>query len=199
MRTWLPFVAYLTAYALLHSVLAAESVKRWAADCLGSAFAGYRFAYVVVSCALLIPLLWLPHPEGTLYRIDGTLAILLRATQALGAAGFLWTLGHFDTGQFLGLTQLRTGITDDRDEHAPLSASGPFRLCRHPLYVSSALILVANPDMNHTSATFTLWCLAYFLIGSAFEENRLLALHGEPYRLYQQATPRFIPTVFPGP
>ncbi|MBK37094.1 MAG: hypothetical protein CME26_16390 [Gemmatimonadetes bacterium] len=65
------YLGYLVLYAILHSLLATEAVKQTASRRLGRAYAGYRFVYVVLSVGLLLPLLWLPEPEGIGYTVEG--------------------------------------------------------------------------------------------------------------------------------
>lgn len=199
MREGLVFAGTLVAYALIHSLFSADRVKQRVANLLGPAFAGYRFAYVVFSTVLLIPLLWVPKPDGILYAVSAPLNLAFRTLQIAALAGFVWTLRHFDNGQFLGVTQLRTGLQSDRDEEGSFSATGPFRWCRHPLYLFSSLLLAANPVVTSTHAIFTLWAILYFYFGSFLEERRLLDAHGDAYANYREVTPRFIPSIRPSP
>lgn len=183
--TWLIPSLYLLFYAGVHSLLAAQRVK----DHITAWFPGiaphYRLLYSIFSLLTLIPLPFLPRPGGVFYIVPSPYSYALYAVQILGITGFLWSLRHTDAGYFIGYTHNNTPET--------LTTEGAYGLCRHPLYLFSAITLLASPNMTHAYALLTAWALLYFWIGSCIEERRLICAFGNPYRVYQLQTPRFIP------
>lgn len=183
---------YLLIYAIIHSLLATIAVKNKIAHFLPHGLTYYRLIYTILSLFLLMPLPFLPWPTGTLYTIVSPWSYLFYVIRLIGLIGFLWTLRHIDLGQFLGWSQNHTH-TPERDEDTPLITSGPYRLCRHPLYFFISLALIGNPHMTDTDALLTGWTVIYFYIGSYFEERRLHRIFGPVYQTYCQNTPRLLP------
>lgn len=103
-------------------------------------------------------------------------------------AGFLliWTL------RSLGRNLTDTVVT--RKEHT-LVTGGPYRLVRHPFYLSAALAIAAialaaaNGFVSGTGAL----ALVLIAIRTRKEEKLLLARFGEDYRRYMERTGRFVP------
>lgn len=178
---------YLIGYAILHSLLAMDRVKTLLHPIISARY--YRLIYSILSTLLLIPLYYLPWPHGTLYHIEAPWALVLHGIQIIGLVGFWWATRHTDMGDFLGWAHLKGSC----EANAKLITTGPYRLCRHPLYLFGSLIFVAHPQMSHTLALITLWLLLYFWIGSYIEERRLVQQFGDPYLQYQATTPRLIP------
>jgi protein-S-isoprenylcysteine O-methyltransferase Ste14 len=77
-----------------------------------------------------------------------------------------------------------------------LMSSGPYSLCRNPLYVGSILAAVGI-GLQTQMLTFGILggvvCWAIFRAVVTQEERYLLAQFGEPYRRYCETTPRFLP------
>jgi protein-S-isoprenylcysteine O-methyltransferase Ste14 len=77
-----------------------------------------------------------------------------------------------------------------------LVTEGPYSLCRHPLYALSFIgglgLGIASGSLALTAITALV--LAVLLAGAArTEERRLAELHGEAFRDYAAATPRWLP------
>lgn len=178
--------AYLVAYAGLHSLLAADRVKDAVASCCPRFFRRYRLTYTVISLVTLYPLIPLSAGSPTLYVVEGHERWVMRLVQAIGLAGFAWSVRAIDLGRFLGW---RSATVDDET----LATGGPYRVCRHPLYFFASLFLAAKPTVTAAYALFTVWTVAYFWIGSWVEERRLLASYGSAYREYRDAVPHFLP------
>ena len=74
----------------------------------------------------------------------------------------------------------------------PLATGGLNAFVRHPLYSGLFLVLWARVSNDLTLAT-ALWGSLYLVIGSRFEERRLLRVYGEAYARYRAAVPAFVP------
>ena len=75
-------------------------------------------------------------------------------------------------------------------------ASGPYSLCRNPLYVFSvigAFGVGAQTGSLSVGLAFALACWGVFLIVARREESYLGTAFGKTYRRYYERTPRFLP------
>lgn len=77
-----------------------------------------------------------------------------------------------------------------------LVTTGPYALCRHPLYVASLLILVSLAIFLLSASVLAaagLLAILYagFVVPS--EERHALACFGDEYRAFMLVTPRFLP------
>jgi protein-S-isoprenylcysteine O-methyltransferase Ste14 len=77
-----------------------------------------------------------------------------------------------------------------------LTTWGPYRLCRHPLYLGSALVIAGFclllPDLVNVLAVLALIAVLYGLT-IVREERRLAIKYGDAWRSYVAATPRLLP------
>jgi protein-S-isoprenylcysteine O-methyltransferase Ste14 len=75
-------------------------------------------------------------------------------------------------------------------------ASGPYSLCRNPLYVFSfigAFGVGAQTGSLSVGAVFAIACWLVFRVVTAREETFLASTFGAAYRAYLARTPRFLP------
>jgi protein-S-isoprenylcysteine O-methyltransferase Ste14 len=133
-------------------------------------------------------------PDGPLYRLDGWIRFLFHGVQILGAVLLLWT--PWDLKEFIGLRQWkrqRTGEGEAQGRNERLFAGKGYGLVRHPLYLGCSLLLAFHPVQTRNSAATAAAAIAYFYIGTFFEERRMERKFGEAYRAYQRRVPRFFP------
>jgi protein-S-isoprenylcysteine O-methyltransferase Ste14 len=106
----------------------------------------------------------------------------------------LWT--PWDLKEFIGLRQWERhrkgeGETPGRNER--LFTGKGYGLVRHPLYLGCSLLLAFHPVQTRNSFASAVAIVAYFYLGTFFEERRLVRQFGEEYRAYQRRVPRFLP------
>ncbi|KAF0163607.1 MAG: hypothetical protein FD157_2937 [Rhodocyclaceae bacterium] len=178
-------------YFVLHSVLAALSVKAWVAGRWPQFMRSYRIVFNVVSTVTLIPVLWLVYgvESDWLWQWRGAWAWLSNGV-ALAAILCLLVSGRsYDMGEFLGLRQLSA---QGNDQPESFTVSTLHRFVRHPWYCIG-LVLIWTRDMNGPLLVSALMITAYFVVGSKLEEGKLLAIYGETYRRYMGKVPGLIP------
>jgi len=112
-----------------------------------------------------------------------------------GIAVLAVALLGYDRQRFLGLTQLKA---PDAPVDEALRVDGLHRFVRHPLYSGLFLVLWGHAQTEFALAT-AVWGSLYLLIGTIFEERRLVALYGEAYIAYRARVPAFIPWRRAGP
>ena len=186
------------AFGLFHSVTVSEPYERWARSVMGEErFRAYhRLLFTLYSAAATAAVLLYVRalPDVPLYRIDGWVRILFHGMQILGASLLLWT--PWDMKEFVGLRQWerhRKGEEDAQGRNERLFTGKGYGLVRHPLYLGCSLLLAFHPDQSRNSAATAAAVIAYFYIGTFFEERRLVRQFGEGYRAYQRSVPRLFP------
>ncbi len=189
-------------FAFLHSLLASNRIKKSFANKFGDLIAFYRFAYVLFA----IISFWMiynfaPHEDLIIYDLPFPFDFLILVPQFLGLAGFLWTLKYFSSKEFLGINQIvrwrsKEYNTADLDEELYFRIEGPYKFCRHPLYFFSIIFLLFRPEMDLFYLNFLICIIAYFYIGSIYEEKKLTEKFGDEYVKYQKNTPRIFPFFF---
>ena len=192
------FLAFLwLLYYTIHSLLAAEFVKKSASRVMGKGFRVYRLAYNLFSILGFVAIWYYQRqmaleyvfaPNELHFLIGGILIILGIAIGVLVFYQYRWQ-------EFFGIDQLRI--------HSPKPASilvthGFHKHVRHPLYFAGIFILVGN-FLLHTSLQvliFTLITLIYLIVGTILEEKKLINEFGDAYRDYQKKVKMLIPYIF---
>lgn len=174
---------------MLHSVLASATAKQVTGRLFG---AWERLAYNTIAvlhsgAVVAIGYLWLGGGSAGSFDLPAFATAGLWASFGLGSVILLAACRHYDSGRFTGLR----AVSPDADPE-PLHTSGLHRYVRHPLYSGSFLILFGIADGPFGLAT-CLWASLYLVIGTFFEERRLMGIYGDAYRTYRSAVPAFIP------
>ncbi|MEM7652027.1 MAG: isoprenylcysteine carboxylmethyltransferase family protein [Pseudomonadota bacterium] len=180
------------SFGVAHSVLASARAKS-VLSALGSS---YRLAYNWIA-ALHVAAVWLIGKtflatNATSWSLPQVLDLVLWAGAVAGALILLLAFRAYDTGKFLGLSQYKEKTSIDAMDNEPLSVGGLNRYMRHPLYTGAILLLFCVVRDEFSLAT-ACWATAYFIVGAAFEEKRLIARYGQDYLDYRQRVPMFIP------
>ncbi len=186
------------AFALFHSVTVSEPYERWAQRVMREdRFRAYhRLLFTLYSGAATAAVLLYVRslPDFPLYRIDGWGRFLFHGVQILGAGLLLWT--PWDLMEFVGLRQWerqRKGNGETPGGTDLLFTGKGYGLVRHPIYLGCSLLLAFHPAQTRNSAATAAAVIAYFYIGTFFEERRLVRMFGEEYRKYQKRVPRLLP------
>ncbi len=196
------FILGFVLWAVLHSLTAAQWLKNWVRAGIGERYfqAFYRLGYNLVSFGTLIPvfLLYLALPDVPLWSVPAPWRWLMNAVQLAGLAGLTVSLLQTRALAFAGIQQVLDFLAGREDPDPAglgetLVVGGIYRYIRHPLYSFSMLLLWFAPDFSRNYLVLVVLISAYFLIGSIFEERRLLADFGPDYAVYQRQVPRFIP------
>lgn len=176
------------AYFALHSLLASRRLKALAVARWPTAARRYRLAYNLLAALALLPIgAWmLFHPGPVFWAWHGTAAWIANGLALLALLGFQLSARHYDMKSFLGLRpELPTAA-------GMLHISPWHRYVRHPWY-SLALVIIWTRDMNAAMLVSALCLSAYLVIGSRFEEAKLIAEFGDTYRRYRARVPGLLP------
>ncbi len=180
-------------YGLLHSLTASLKFKAWFRSRFPRAWPAYRLGYNLLSALLLLPLLWLlgSWQGPPLWQWPGAPGWLMNGIAVAALAGFVASLRLYQTGEFLGLAQLRRRSPELHDQ-APLRIAWPHRYVRHPWYFLGLLIIWTR-EMHAAWLVTAVVLTLYLVIGSRLEEKKLIECHGERYRRYRDAVPGLVP------
>lgn len=181
------------AYAGLHSLLAALTVKAWVTRRWPKLAPNYRLSYNAIAIVMVLPLLWATYaiPGDWLWRWTGLAGWLANGLALAALAGFYLSTRHYDMGEFLG-TRARQEQRQDAVEHEGLHISAFHRFVRHPWY-ALGLLLIWTRDMNAPLLVSAVAITLYFVIGSRLEERKLETHFGAAYRDYRKKVPGLIP------
>jgi methanethiol S-methyltransferase len=180
------------AFFLQHSLMVRAPVRsRMArlvpAHALGAAYSvasGLALAAVVV--------LW-QRAGSPLAAASGPAWWIGPAVAALALAAFAWgarSLRRFDP---FGAHAILDHLRDRPPRPSSLSIHGPYRWVRHPLYLSTLVVIWSSPVLTADRLLFDLLWTAWIVVGTALEERDLVAELGEPYRAYRRRVPMLLP------
>jgi protein-S-isoprenylcysteine O-methyltransferase Ste14 len=122
--------------------------------------------------------------------------LILRVIFFLAIAGVAWTI--WALGIFVNF-RLQPMVDDLRGRQSASDLGterGPYRWIRHPLYLSSLLMIWSYPDLTLDRFLFNLLFTVWVIVAILLEERGLVATFGESYRNYQREVPVLIPLRF---
>lgn len=172
-----------------HSLLASARVRAWLVARAGAAHRVVYNGIAVVHVAAVAAVGWMLLGDAPAFALPDLLRWAMTAVALGGVVFMLWALRFYDTGRLLGTAQLRH---PQAAEDEPLRLDGPHSWMRHPLYTAGFLILWGRALDPFGLAT-AVWASAYLVVGTLFEERKLLRLYGAAYAAYRRDTPMYLP------
>lgn len=181
-------------YGIIHSAFASVPVKNWMAAQFGLGNPKlYRLFYVMQSSLFSVIYLSLVFilPDRVIYIIPVPWLFVFLLIDL--AAAFCAYLGLKQTGisSFLGLEFLFT--RENSLQTQSLNTGGFYRYVRHPVYFFSLILIWLLPIMSWNILAFNIGATAYLIIGSHYEERKLIQDFGQEYLDYQKQVPAFWP------
>jgi len=195
------FILAFIGFAILHSILANEYLKKRLFEKYPSLRYYYRAFYNTIAL-ITFGLIWffVPVEHIEIYSIQSPYHYFFHFFQLIGFIGLLFSV-RFMSGSFSGVKQLNDAFKQqkpiyflDEPGYEKLYTGGPFGYIRHPLYSFSMLVLFFHPYMTLKWLLFSICCLTYFVIGSKLEEKKLLLRYEQAYQTYRDKVPAFIPS-----
>ncbi len=185
-------------FSFLHSILASEKLKFIVAKKFGNVIAFYRLVYNIFSLISLYLIYELsPKPHVILYDLSNPLDIIVLIPQLSALAGIFWAFKYICVKEFIGINQIkkffRGQYSSKLDEEMTLTIDGPYKYMRHPVYFFAIMFLLFRPTMDLFYLTFFICIVAYFYVGSIFEEKKLVRYFGDIYLKYQKSVPKIFP------
>ncbi|MEO5365780.1 MAG: hypothetical protein H7831_05395 [Magnetococcus sp. WYHC-3] len=192
---WVEYAALWAAFGLGHSFMAGAGFKvRWVAW-LGRWGGAERLIYNAIALLWVLALLtWgrINLPRIPLWQPHGAVLWGLALVQGAAVLMLLLALRGYDLGRFAGWRQWRAARSGQPLAPEPLVLTALHGWTRHPLYTGTLLLLWARPLDTLVLAT-NLCATGYLLVGSQWEERRLLAQYGAVYAAYRDRVPALCP------
>lgn len=187
-------VLLILLFAAQHSVMARPGFKHWWKSIVPTPIE--RSTYVLLSCVVLIVLMWQWRAMPTVvWHVDHPAARAVLWT--LFAAGWLSVplvsllINHFD---LFGTRQVWLYLRNQAYTHLPFRTPMVYNRIRHPLYVGWMVAFWTTPTMTVGHLLFAAGMSLYMLVAIRFEERDLIRYHGPVYEAYRQRVPMLIPT-----
>ncbi len=176
-------------YFLLHSVLAADSVKSFFEGNLKSVFRYYRIVYSLISTIGLFLLILFNASvvPVLLFKSEGWVRYLSLMLATLGVLVISQAFREYRFSTFIGL----------RREANEFARSGILNQVRHPIYSGTILIVLGFLLFNPTLSTLiSVACiLVYLPVGIHLEEKKLIKQFGDEYISYKKLVPSIFPKI----
>jgi len=119
--------------------------------------------------------------------------LVLRLIFVLAIAGVAWTIWALGLFVNFRLQPMVDDLRDKRSVSRLIKDRGPYRWSRHPLYLSSLLMIWSYPDLTLDRLLFNLFFTIWVIVARIFEERDLVAVNGAAYRNYKREVPMLIP------
>jgi methanethiol S-methyltransferase len=179
----------LAIWGVVHSFLASHLAKDLFRLKVGS-MDFYRLAYNIFAAISFLPILYLMAtlPNQLVYEVPSPWNLVMFGGQLLSIIFLFIAFLQTDSLSFIGLRQLY-----EKEKSGALVIHGLYKVVRHPLYTFSLLFLWLTPSVSQNSLTVYIGSTLYILIGTYFEERKLLHEFGEAYSDYKKSTPMLIP------
>ncbi len=179
-----------------HSSMVRKSMRHWMSQFVQERYLGLTYTFASSAVLIALVVLW-QESAVVLASADGALRVTLRAIFFVAVAGSLWGTWSVKGADLFGAEAvLRQSAT--MSSPAPMIVRGPYRWVRHPIYLTTLLMIWSYPDITADrlllSGLFSVW----MLVGIVLEERDLVASYGAAYRDYQRRVPMLIPYRMPG-
>ena len=186
-------------FGVSHSFLASNFIKQRIVEEAGNKIAYYRLFYNVSSLITFFVIYEIsPKPDVVIYDLNYPWDFVILVFQILSLFGLIWSAKPINLKEFLGISQIKRYFENkynslDLDEHSDLVVTGAYKFSRHPIYFFSILFLGFRPIMDVFYLTFFICIIVYFVVGSIYEEKKLVKKFGVKYTEYQKRVPGLIP------
>ncbi len=175
-----------------HSLMARKPIRERLARFLPLQYSGAFYA-VASGIAVLVLVVFWQEAAYTLVSPQGFIRLILRAIFVLAIAGVAWTIWALGIFVNFRLQPMVNDLRGKQSESILITDRGPYRWIRHPLYLSSLLMIWSYPDLTLDRLLFNFLFTVWVIVAILLEERGLVATFGESYRNYQRRVPMLIP------
>jgi len=184
-------------WCIIHSGMISLTVTNYLKKRLGDYFRFYRLFYNLVALTTLVIII--PYStnlkEQVLFRWDGywlivQLSLLIIVIILLISGG-----RKYDMLQFLGLRQIKSGRSHSTlNKTDEIDTSGILSITRHPWYLGAIIFIwIDFKDLYISTSIINIILTIYLVIGTVFEERKLINEYGDKYRDYKAKVSMLFP------
>ena len=178
-------------FFLQHSGMIRKPFRRWMSRFVVERYAGVVYTLASAVAVLALVILW-QESSMMLASAEGYYRTSLRAIFFVALVVSLWGTWSVKSADLFGAEALLRKPVETTPP-APIVVRGPYRWVRHPIYLTTLLMIWSHPDLTADrllfNGLFTLW----IIVGTWLEERDLVAIYGSAYREYQRRVPMLIP------
>jgi protein-S-isoprenylcysteine O-methyltransferase Ste14 len=187
-------------YCALHSYLISAGFTDLMNRLLRSYYAFYRLLYILISLALLIPLIRYTGQADTtiIINYEYPLSIARHALIAGSLSMFFYAFFfNYDSLSFFGIRQIMNYKKGEkRGSSTDIRKNGLLGIIRHPMYFTLIIYLWCQ-TFRVMDIVINAVLTMYIIIGTRLEEKKLVSEYGDAYIKYQQEVPMLIPFTKP--
>jgi hypothetical protein len=178
-------------FFLQHSGMIRNRTQRWMSQFIPEYYLGAVFSIVSALLLLALVILW---QESTVVfaSAEGIYRLALRALFFLSIAGQIWGTWSLKSADLFGTKALLCNRSETQLP-SPIVIGGPYRWIRHPLYLTTLLMIWSQPDLSADRLLFNVLFTVWIIAGTVLEERDLIGVYGDDYRKYQLSVPMLIP------
>ena len=182
-----------TVYFFIHSLLAANFVKKKCEHILPFLFPYYRILFNVIAIAgLLIMINITLSDKKLLFDTNSAINVISHFLFFSGLIVLGIASNSFDLKEFFGLNKQQMNAKNK------LVTKGIYKYVRHPLYTGTILV-TAGCFLNLPTLSvlvFLILTFIYIEIGSRLEEQKLKEEFGNEYIEYCKTVKRYFPFIY---
>ncbi|ODS31484.1 MAG: NnrU protein [Candidatus Scalindua rubra] len=162
----------------------------------------YRIVYNLISLITYSNIVYFVNNSAEIFLIPQPLRYIFIIISFIGFLIAAIAFFQTDALEFLGIKQVWRFFTKEKESskklfgYDKLVVNGMFRFVRHPMYFGVSLVFLFNPFISTLTLTDRICAVSYLVIGTYFEEKRMLRVFGTEYKFYKENVPRFIPYKF---
>ena len=147
-----------------HSLMARKFFRDFLARVAGEDFVKLAFTVIagITQCVMLY--YWRPL-EGELWRAEGPLYWILTFLFASAFGAVFYCSILLDYMEVLGVRKIIRHFRGEPNPAPAMCLKGPYRYCRHPVYLASVASLWIGPVMTTGRLEFAVLVTVYVLIG----------------------------------
>jgi len=183
-------------FFLQHSILVRKGFKQWLGKFMPYVYHNAFYGLTSGIALLLVLVFWQKSPT-LIARAEGIIFWMLRVLFCLCYVGIFWgsrSIGSFDA---LGVKPLMRYISNRPGIPQQITAKGPYRWARHPMYLFLIVIIWSCPVLTLDRLLFNILWTVWIVIGTFLEDRDLHREFGSKYLEYSSRVPMLIPYRIP--
>ena len=179
------------AFFLQHSGMIRKATRHWMSQAILKQYLDAIFSIASGITLLALIFLW-QETAFVLASADGFYRWSCRAVFLLAIAGQGWGIWSLKSADLFGTDSVLRG-SGPTPPPATIVVRGAYRWVRHPLYLTTLMMIWFYPDLTADRLLFNILFTGWIIIGTVLEERDLVESYGKDYRNYQRRVPMLIP------